>query len=451
MKRACMSFLQDWLKSDDRKPLVIRGARQVGKTWIVKELAKSNKKKLLELNFERKPELTSLFESNDPQKIILNISSIFGDVDPQESILFLDEIQVAPELLAKLRWFAEEIPELPVVAAGSLLDLVLGELKFSMPVGRINYMYLEPLSFEEFLLAKKPALLNYIEQYNLDLQIPIAIHNELIEIFKEYIIIGGMPQAVSSWMSKNSLMAVNQIHNDLITTYRDDFNKYTGRLSIERLNEVLTAVPFFLGQKFMYSKVNSDVQAGSIKQALNLICSARICHKINASAGNGVPLGAEIQEKNLKVMLLDVGLCSAMLDLAFNQLTTIKDISLINRGGISEQVTGQILRTIVPCYVDPTLYYWQRAAKGSNAEVDYLIQHQNKVIPLEVKAGSTGSLKSLHLFMSLKKLDVAARVNSDLPSTVVVDIKDYEGKPIKYNLLSVPYYLLGQLPRLLKN
>ena len=451
MKRACMSFLQDWLKSDDRKPLVIRGARQVGKTWIVKELAKSNKKKLLELNFERKPELTSLFESNDPQKIILNISSIFGDVDPQESILFLDEIQVAPELLAKLRWFAEEIPELPVVAAGSLLDLVLGELKFSMPVGRINYMYLEPLSFEEFLLAKKPALLNYIEQYNLDLQIPIAIHNELIEIFKEYIIIGGMPQAVSSWMSKNSLMAVNQIYNDLITTYRDDFNKYTGRLSIERLNEVLTAVPFFLGQKFMYSKVNSDVQAGSIKQALNLICSARICHKINASAGNGVPLGAEIQEKNLKVMLLDVGLCSAMLDLAFNQLTTIKDISLINRGGISEQVTGQILRTIVPCYVDPTLYYWQRAAKGSNAEVDYLIQHQNKVIPLEVKAGSTGSLKSLHLFMSLKKLDVAARVNSDLPSTVVVDIKDYEGKPIKYNLLSVPYYLLGQLPRLLKN
>src|SRR3990167_6239833 len=119
MKRACMSFLQDWLKSDDRKPLVIRGARQVGKTWIVKELAKSNKKKLLELNFERKPELTSLFESNDPQKIIGNISSIFGDVDPQESILFLDEIQVAPELLAKLRWFAEEIPELPVVAAGS--------------------------------------------------------------------------------------------------------------------------------------------------------------------------------------------------------------------------------------------------------------------------------------------------------------------------------------------
>ena len=450
MKRACMAFLEEWLESSDRKPLVIRGARQVGKTWVVRELAKLAGRTIIELNFEKKPELASLFVSNDPKQIILNLSSIYGDIDPKRSILFLDEIQAVPELLAKLRWFAEEMVELPIIAAGSLLEFILAKHTFSMPVGRINYMYLEPLSFEEFLHAKdKLGLINYIKNYQLNMSIPEAIHNELMGIFKEYIIVGGMPQAVNSWITINSLTEVNRIHNDLIATCRDDFNKYSGRISVERLNEVITAVPFFLGQKFMYSKVNSDVQAASVKQALDLLCNARVCHKIFGSAGNGVPLAAEVQEKYLKVLLLDVGLCSALLGLTLDQLTVAKNISLINSGGVSEQVTGQILRTITPFYIDPSLYYWQRNEKGSNAEVDYLVQHQNKVVPLEVKAGSTGSLKSLHLFMSLKKLSLAVRVNADMPSSMMVNVKDHAGNIIEYSLISIPYYLLGELPRLL--
>ncbi len=175
-----------------------------------------------------------------------------------------------------------------------------------------------------------------------------------------------------------------------------------------------------------------------------------MCHKILGSGGNGIPLAAEIQEKYLKVLLLDVGLCSALLGISFDQLSDVRNIALINNGGISEQVTGQLLRTIAPFYIDPALYYWQRNEKGSNAEVDYLIQYQNKVVPVEVKAGSTGSLKSLHLFMGLKKLQLAVRVNADIPSSTMVNVKDHLGNKIEYELVSIPYYLVGELPRILK-
>ncbi len=426
------------------------GARQVGKTWVVRNLAQSNHKKLIELNFEKKPELSSLFISNDPKQIILNLSAIFGEINASNAILFLDEIQAAPEILAKLRWFAEDLPELPVLAAGSLLEFVLEQHSFSMPVGRINYMHLEPLSFQEFLAAKnETGLIDYIKNYNFDITMPTIIHSKLTDFFKEYIIVGGMPQAVQSWITQNSLSAISQIHNDLLATYRDDFNKYNGRLAIERLDEVLLSIPFYLGQKFIYSKVNSEMQSATIKQALELICKARICHKILGSAGNGVPLAAEIQAKYLKLIFLDVGLCSTLLGLSFDQLT-IRELNLINKGGISEQVVGQLLRTIAAAYVEPALYYWHRNEKGASAEIDYLIQYQTKVVPIEVKAGSTGGLKSLHLFMGLKQLELAVRINADLPSKTPVSVKDHAGNLVQYTLVSIPYYLMSELLRILK-
>lgn len=449
MYRICMNFLNAWLQEDGRKPLVIRGARQVGKTWVVRELAHLNSLKLLEFNFERNRKDVSLFSSNDPQQILLNISALYGKIDPRQSLLFLDEIQAAPELFATLRWFAESMPELPVIATGSLLEFVLERHTFSMPVGRIQYMYLEPLSFEEFLHAhNKSEIIQYIKQYQLGSVVPTVLHDTYMKIFKEYIMVGGLPAAVQSWITKRSLSAVNRIHNDLLATYRDDFNKYHGRLTIERLDEVIAAVPHFLGEKFMYSRVNSDVQSSAIKQALDLLCKARICHKIRGSAGNGVPLAAEIQEKYLKVVLIDVGVCLALLGITFDQLQ-LTDVPLINKGAISEQVVGQLLRTIIPLYVEPALYYWHKDEKGSHAEIDYLIQHHNNVVPLEVKAGSTGSLKSLHVFMGLKRLSLAVRVNADIPSKTAVRVKDHAGNSIAYTLISIPYYLLSELPRLL--
>jgi predicted AAA+ superfamily ATPase len=452
MNRQSLHDLDQWLLSEWRKPLVIRGARQVGKTWSVRYLAKKHKLKLIELNFEKNPAYKGFFESNDPQTVLRAIGIFLSEtIKPETHLLFLDEIQAFPEMLAKLRWFAEELPDLPVVAAGSLLEFVLADHSFSMPVGRISYLHLEPLSFEEFLLAQeKTQLLDYLREFQLTHEIPAILHQQCVDLFKEYMIIGGMPAAIASWVGQQSLEKVGQIHNELLTTYRDDFAKYRGRLPIERLEEVMHAVPRNLSRKFVYSDVNPDVHTGSLKQALGLLVKARLCHEVMSSAGNGVPLGAEINRKFIKTLFLDVGLASSMLGVNLNEILAVSEITSINKGALAEQVVGQILRTLSASYIEPKLYYWQRTEKGTSAEVDYLFQQANRVIPLEVKAGTTGTLKSLHYFMELKKLSMAIRINSDLPSKVQVNLKAPSGNTVNYTLLSLPFYLLGQIKRLSK-
>lgn len=451
MHRRHISFLEDWMQSKQRKPLVIRGARQVGKTWLVRCFAQLQKLSLIEINLEKQPYLASLFASNNPNEILTQLSSYIGrGIDPMHSVLFLDEIQAAPELLAKLRWFYEDMPELAVIAAGSLLEFTLENHTFSMPVGRINYMHLEPLSFEEFLQASGNELLvKYLAEYMFTTQIPQALHEKLIRLFKEYIIIGGMPAAVFSWIQNRSLTDVGQVHLDLLATYRDDFAKYCGRIDTDRLEDIVMAVPRLLGAKFMYSRVNPHVHSSSLKKALDLLCKAKVCHRVSASYANGIPLGSESHSKYFKVVFLDTGLCTQALGLTLSHVTNIGEITLINRGAIAEQVVAQCLRTIFPPYMPPMLYYWQREQAGAQAEVDYVIQHENQVIPVEVKAGTTGSLKSLHYFMDLKQYKKAIRINSDLPSQVEVNVQDHQGKEITYTLISLPFYLIGQLQRLL--
>lgn len=450
MKRKYVSYLQEWLTSRDRLPLVIRGARQVGKTWLVRHFAELQAKRLIELNFEKQPQLASFFEPNDPKQILLNLGAALNEpIDPRHCILFLDEIQAAPDLFAKLRWFAEDLPELPVIAAGSLLEFILEKHTFSMPVGRITYLHMEPLTFDEFLLAcNKSGLIDYLNAFQWDMKIPNALHDQLLGLFKEYLIVGGMPAAVFSWITDRSLLKISRIQQDLMATYRDDFSKYCGRIDTERLEEVLMAVPELLGEKFVYSKVNSDVQSRSIKQALELLCKARLCHQVISCHANGVPLAAGVNKHYFKVIYLDVGLCSAALGFTMDQITKVDEINFINNGGLAEQVVGQLLRTIEMPYIEPALYYWLRHEKGSSAEVDYIVQHGSKVIPIEVKAGSTGSLKSLHLFMGLKQGSYALRINSNVPSRGLVQVKDQMGNDVQYTLFSLPFYLIGQIHRL---
>ncbi|MFO8994111.1 AAA family ATPase [Legionella pneumophila serogroup 1] len=451
MKRTLLNYMDNWLVSPDRKPLVIRGARQVGKTWLVRHLAEKTGMQLIELNFEKQPSYASLFASNDVNQILLNLSTVLNQkIDPPKCLLFLDEIQAAPQLLSKLRWFAEDLPQLAVTSAGSLLEFILAEHSFSMPVGRVSYMHLEPLSFDEFLLANdKESLYDYLNQYDLSVELPSAIHEQLTTLFKEYLIIGGMPAVVSNWAAERSLNRVSQIQNDLLATYRDDFSKYKGRLATERLDEVLNSIPKMLGQKFVFSRVNKTIQASTIKHVLDLLEKARISHRVQSSSANGVPLASEIKEKFFKEIFLDIGLCSTALGLSLNQINSTNEILLINNGGIAEQVVGQLLRTIEPPYIEPVLYYWHREEAGSSAEIDYVIQHGNKIIPIEVKAGATGSLKSLHVFMGLKKLPLAMRINSDYPSKTNVAVKDNLGKSVNYTFISIPFYLVGQIHRLL--
>ncbi|HBI21410.1 MAG TPA: AAA family ATPase, partial [Legionella sp.] len=366
----------------------------------------------------------------------------------------LDEIQAAPELLSKLRWFAEELPQLPVVAAGSLLEFTLVNYPYSMPVGRIGYLHLEPLSFEEFVLAQgKDKLYDFIHAIILSTahQIPLPLHEQLMTLFKEYLIVGGMPAAVASWIEGRSLEKVGQIHYNLLATYRDDFAKYAGRLDVSRLEEVLMAIPKLLGKKFIYSHVNKDIPSAPLKQTLDLLTKAKLCTKVPACAANGIPIGAEVKQNHFKVIFLDVGLASSLLGLRLNHIMNSQDIFLMNKGSIAEQVTGQLLRTIEPLYVEAALYYWIREENRSAAEVDFIIQHQTHIVPIEVKAGSSGHLKSLHVFMALKKQPFAIRINADLPSVVDINMNTLVHATANYSLISLPFYLIGQINRLLND
>lgn len=451
MHRACSGFLKTWLKSPRRKPLVVRGARQVGKTWLIRNLAESEGLRLVEFNFERTPNLAALFELNDPREIVKRIEQRFSmKIEPERTLLFLDEIQAKPELFSKLRWFYEDMPELPVVAAGSLLEFMLGTHAMSMPVGRVNYVYLEPLSFIEFLEAlKKTQLVDLVRNYRWDDEINSVVHIELMRLFKEYVYVGGLPEAVASWVDERSVDAVRDVHRDLLASYRADFSKYSGKISPEILNEVIDAIPLLLGRKFVYSQVESLANSEKIKNALNLLCQARVGHKVKCTAANGVPLGAEINQKFLKAVLLDVGLSSAILDLKLSTLEDIAELDLVNKGSIAEQAVGQLLRTIDPFNVEPALYYWIRNEKGSEAEMDYVIQHNNELVPIEVKAGNTGTLKSLHMFMKLKEISKAIRIYSGPPRIDEVRVRDYEKDQISYQLKSIPFYLISEIHRLL--
>jgi len=452
MQRTLLNYLKNWLVSADRKPLVIRGARQVGKTWIVRHLAKISGKQLLELNFEKQPSYASFFTSNDPKQILLNLSTLNNQkIDPENCLLFLDEIQATPQIFSKLRWFYEDLPQLPVIATGSLLELVLSHHSFSMPVGRISYAHLEPLSFEEFLIAHdQNSYYEYLSKYDIDIDIPAVIHEQLMTLFKEYLLVGGLPAVVKNWVKERSLNKINQIQQDLLTTYRDDFTKYQARIAVDKIDEVMMAIPKMLGKKFVFSQVNASIQSNTIKRVLNLLQKAKICYPVRSSSSNGVPLAAEIKEKYFKETFLDTGLCNGILGLNLHQINSASEITTINNGSIAEQVVGQLLRTIEYPYIEPALYCWHREESNSNAEIDYIIQHGCQIIPIEVKSGSTGSLKSLHLFMNLKKLPIAVRINSALPSATNVEVKNYTGEPVKYRLISIPFYLTEQIHRLLK-
>lgn len=457
MERKIFKELYVWFETKElRKPLIIRGARQVGKTWLVRHLAKKFNLELLELNFEQNPHIKSFFQDNEPKKIITRLETFFSKtINLKTCLLFLDEIQAAPELFAKLRWFAEDMPELAVIATGSLLDFMLEEYEYSVPVGRVQFLHLEPMSFEEFLLAiGQKKLCDFLGNYKLSETIPILIHERLQQFLRDYIFIGGMPEAVEYW-SKNSSTFPNQqiltrtkeIQFNILATFRDDFSKYAKRLPKEHLEEVFNAVPLLLGKKFKYSSVNKDIQSINIKNALNLLCKAKVCHKIQACSASGIPLAATIKKNIFKVIMMDIGLVTAVTNILTK---TFYDTSVI-KGGITEQLVGQILRTLPPKFIEPELFYWVREEPGSEAEIDYIIQFNDAIIPIEVKSGSTGTLRSLHLFMKEKKLIRAVRINSDLPSITNVDLKDHTGTKINYKLLSIPVYFTEQLYRLLEN
>lgn len=442
MIRFASHELDAWLKAQNRKPMVLRGARQVGKTWLVRDFASRNNLKLIELNLEKFPNLSDLFSENNPHEILKNIEAELAiSIIPGSSCLFLDEIQAAPELFSKLRWFKEDLPELPVIAAGSLLEFALNKSQYSMPVGRITYFYLEPMTFFEFLIASgNEALYQKMLSQNMETMMPETLHARGIELYRQYCLVGGMPESIMAWLEEKSLQACIKVQHDLLATYRDDFHKYGGEMDARLLNRILLSVAEQLGNKFVYSMVDPGMQTTVIKKALMLMFQAKICSRISHTSGNGLPLGAESNEKFFKALMVDVGLVSAQLGLTVEKRSIIDKTALSNKGGIAEQFVGQQLRASQSPLMDPQLYYWQRTG-GRLGEIDYIIQQGNDIIPVEVKSGAAGSMKSLHQFMAEKKLSLAVRFNTNKATIEDMDVTTTTGQPVKYRLLSLPLYL----------
>ena len=452
MHRFVSKILDKWLKSKNRKPVVLRGARQVGKTWLVRDLAKRNKLNLVELNFERFPNLADLFLENKPEETIRNIEAQTGSVIPPESsLLFLDEIQAAPDLFSKLRWFKEELPEMPVIAAGSLLEFALKKYRYNMPVGRITYYYIEQMSFFEFVLASgNDPLYRKLSSYRPGETIPDILHQQCLELYHNYCLIGGMPDVVQEWMENRDLKSCIKLQHDLLATYRDDFHKYGGEIDARLLTKIFLSISKQLGNKFVYSRVDPSLKIATVKKAFNLLTQARVCSKIIHTSGNGLPLGAESNEKFFKALLLDIGLISVQLGLASMNRQDFKNMIFSNKGGIAEQFVGQQLHSAQTSLIDQQLFYWQRSG-GRLGEIDYIIQHGNMIVPIEVKSGPAGSMKSLHQFMAEKGLNLAVRCNLNLPFVENIKVKTTLGKPVEYRLISIPLYLTENISELLNS
>lgn len=440
MKREASDRLDHWLRESDRKPLVLRGARQTGKTWIVRDLATRNNRELIEVNFERNPEFSDHFSGKDPVKVLQRLSAEFGHtIEPHSALLFLDEIQEAASVFSALRWFREEMPELPVVAAGSLLDFALHDHTFSMPVGRIRYFHLEPMSFLEFVSATgNNPLYETLKRASLADPLNEALHKKCLELYHTYCLCGGMPEVVKKWVASGGINECLTVQTDLLATFHDDFSKY-GKDSL-LLRKTLRSVAEQLGGKFVLSRVDEGARSHDVKQAITLLAMARVASLVLHSSGNGIPLGSETNEKFFKALFVDTGLVASQLGIARMKPDEARNIVMNNKGALAEQFVGQQLRYALAAIGNTELHYWQRTG-GRQGEIDYLIQGGNRIIPVEVKSGSEGSMKSLHQFMFDKKLDTAVRFDTNNFSRADLNIRTTQGDAVRYALFSIPIYL----------
>ena len=455
MKRKVYPELQSWLEDRPRKPLVLRGARQVGKTWLVRELARERKLALLEVNFERDPTLAKAFQAADPRQVFGDLALLLDHrAGPADSLLFLDEIQAAPDVLARLRWFAEEMPELPVVAAGSLLDFALAEFSHSMPVGRVAYAYVEPLGFPEYLAAHaQDALLDRLRAWRPELAFSPAVHQKAWPWFDRYQMVGGMPAVVAAETQGADARTCRDLQRDLLSAYQDDFSKYARRIEPRVLRQVMLEVAAALGEKFVYSAVGDGVKLVTARRSLEMLAAARLCRLIPHTAANGLPLAAEQNERLRKAALLDVGLAHALWNTpALGQFPRWDALVPAIRGSIAEQMAAQQLHLLTGCFHrEGQLFHWRREG-GRTGEIDYLLELQGTILPVEVKSGAAGSMKSLHQFMHDKRLPLALRLDRNPPSLQAMTVSTTQGQPVRYTLLNLPHYLTafldGILPQL---
>lgn len=413
MRRAILSILKNWKSAKNRKVLILRGARQVGKTYIVRELAKDFDY-FLEVNFEKDTDVKHFFEQNlDPVRICTNLSAYYGiPVTDGKTLLFFDEIQSCSKAIQSLRFFYESKPGLHVIAAGSLLEFALEDLT-SWGVGRIRSLYMYPMSFDEFLLANNEDALIELKKNASELN-PLnqAFHEKLKDYLKKFLIIGGMPEAIQAFISnKTDINAIQNILADITISYNDDFAKYKSRVSVLHLREVMESVVKQSGGKYIYSKAGQMLNSIQVKEAINLLEMAGLVYKVYHTSGEGIPLGAGTNYKKFKTLLHDVGIFQQLSGLRLSKLLIANNVDMLNKGNIAETFAGLELIKYSDVHEKKQLYYWHREKRGSSAEVDYVIEMNGEAVPVEVKSGSTGKMQSMHRFLEEKKTPWGIRLS----------------------------------------
>jgi predicted AAA+ superfamily ATPase len=393
MERFIFKDLRDWVNKPRRKPLLLRGARQVGKTWLVDELGKQEFDNYIKIDFEESPGYRSIFDGDlDPQHICAELEIRTGiDIAVSNTLLFFDEVQACPRAIMALRYFYEKLPDLHVLAAGSLLEFAFSEISF--PVGRIQTMEIQPFNFSEFLLAAGYAKAAKICCSPIE-EVSDATHEFLIEQLRIYWLVGGMPECVDVYISTNSIKSATEVQDEIIETYQLDFNKYRPKTDINCLKTVFSSLAAQVGLQIKYTGLASDFTIPTIKKAFESIQMARIAAKIKAVSSPGIPLEVRASEKKFKSIFLDIGLMNRTIGLEYNEAFMHKNLLAIYKGQLAEQFVGQEFEALDR----RQLYYWARDAKNSNAEIDFLEVRDGRLIPVEVKDGPSGRLRSLHLF-----------------------------------------------------
>jgi len=450
ISRQIDKYLSDWALSEEHKPLLLRGARQVGKSSAVRHLGEKFEY-FAEINFEKQKAAKAFFSGDIDVKLIAAKISTYIDVpvEAKKTLLFLDEIQECPEAIMALRFFKEDYPELHVVAAGSLLEFALSDLP-TYGVGRIRSLFMYPMTFDEFAAAAGgKRLLSMRDLCDCKHPLEQPFHEKLIDLFRIYLLVGGMPEAVATWINTADIKKCRHVHNDIILTYEDDFNKYKKKIDPQLLRVTMRCLCHQICSRLSYTEFGQEYKKAQLKEAIRLLTLAGIVIPVTATSGNGIPLDADANEKCQKFLFLDSGLLLSVLYLdgelsqqLIELILTGTPHELVNKGVLAEMVAGLELMRYKEPIQHQKLYYWQKSGK-SIAEIDYLTTQNIEVLPVEVKSGTQGGMKSLWMFMHEKNIGNAVRTS--LENFGEFDNFDHQDNDTKRHVSIIPLYAISKI------
>lgn len=446
MRRLAEDDLKIWFNKANRMPLILRGARQVGKSTLVRLFCESQKLELLEINLEKERLKSAETTSLSIQNILDEIQFKAKKKITKSSLIFLDEIQEQPKLLAALRYFYEERPEVAVIAAGSLLEIALKTENFSFPVGRIEFYHLSPMSFTEFLWATSN---DFLSEKLDQLEFSPALHEQAKKELVKYYYIGGMPKAVKTYIEEKSLIPVREIQEQILQTYLADFPKYNARIQSDRVNRVFHAIALQLGKKIIYQKIDPSSQAKDIRRIIELLIDARVLINCVHTSGNSVPMVGESDSSIYKLYYLDIGLLNCLMRLDLEAIDQEMNNNINSKGVLAEQFVAQHLAYIYGHSAPPELFYWLRDKGSQKGEIDFLIQYKQEIVPIEVKSVKSGHLKSLFYFLKEKNKKMGIKVSLEEYHLEKIQHK-IENQIIKGELINLPLYAIEGAIKILK-